>query len=315
MNPPSRKSRPLRYSGASLDRAHRLRDDADWLARAQTLDSSFIVPVWRDLSAVAGLPGADACVHRAPMALAGHAEELIFLGLWAETAVFAVDLSALERAQAEVLVGGGGFEDLRRLGPTLSHDEAALLAYARGIAWWHRNHRFCGRCGHPTVSGRAGHVRVCSNSGCAHTHFPRTDPAVIMLVEHPDHDGLGPRCLLGRSWRFPPGMYSTLAGFVEPGESLEDAVAREVFEESGIEVEDVRYLASQPWPFPSSMMIGFWTRARTTEIVLEDDELEDARWFSAEELLALKARGEDEKLCLPRADSIARFLIERWLRR
>ncbi|MCA1778249.1 MAG: NAD(+) diphosphatase, partial [Xanthomonadaceae bacterium] len=165
----------------------------------------------------------------------------------------------------------------------------------------------------PTESRKGGHLRTCTNPDCRRPSFPRTDPAVIVLVEHPDGDGGPPRCLLGRSSHFLPGMYSTLAGFVEPGESMEQTVRREVFEESGIEVGEVRYLASQPWPFPSSLMIGFHATAISSDIRLHDQELEDARWFSADELLAMKARGEDETFCLPRKDSIARFLIETWL--
>jgi NAD+ diphosphatase len=143
-------------------------------------------------------------------------------------------------------------------------------------------------------------------------HFPRTDPAVIVLVEHPDHDGDGPRCLLGRSARFPERAFSTLAGFVEPGETLEQAVAREVFEESGIELDAFRYFGSQPWPFPASLMIGFHARARTTAIRLEDDEIVEARWFTPAELEDAGEWGSDAALRLPRHDSIARALIEDW---
>src|SRR5262249_49094954 len=147
------------------------------------------------------------------------------------------------------------FTDLRRVGPLLERFEGSLLAYARGITYWHQRHRFCGVCGAPTRSRDAGHVRVCLNETCKTQHFPRTDPAVIMLV----HDG--DRCLLGRQSVWPTGMHSTLAGFVEPGESLEEAVAREVREETAIEVTDVAYHSSQPWPFPSSVMLGFHARA------------------------------------------------------
>jgi NAD+ diphosphatase len=169
--------------------------------------------------------------------------------------------------------------------------------------WWHARHRFCGVCGAPTESVEAGHVRRCTSPACGASHFPRTDPAVIMLV----HDG--DRALLGRQKIWPPGMYSTLAGFVEPGESLEETVAREVFEESGIRVAEVRYHSSQPWPFPASLMIGFHAAAASREIRMDQSELEDCGWFSRAELRDFGRQGK----ALPRADSIARRLIEDWL--
>jgi NAD+ diphosphatase len=184
--------------------------------------------------------------------------------------------------------------------------EGSLLAYARGLIYWHGRHRFCGVCGSPTLAFEGGHVRRCTNPACGSSHFPRTDPAVIMLVTD------GDRALVGRQAVWPKGMHSTLAGFVEPGESLEAAVAREVFEEAGIEVDQVRYHSSQPWPFPCSIMLGFYARARTTEIKLDQLELEDARWVERDWLLAHQ---DDEDFRLPRLDSIARRLIEDWLGR
>jgi NAD+ diphosphatase len=183
--------------------------------------------------------------------------------------------------------------------------EGALLALARAIMFWHARHRYCGLCGSPTRSEEAGHMRRCTNPACNTMHFPRTDPAVIMLVTD------GHRALLGRNKNFPlPGMYSTLAGFVEPGESLEDAVAREVREESGIEVAAVHYHSSQPWPFPANIMLGFHAEARTTEITIDYGELEDARWFTRD---WLTSHTDDDSFRLPRLDSIARRLIEDWL--
>jgi NAD+ diphosphatase len=232
--------------------------------------------------------------------------ELVLLGIVEERAIFAVDLSHCE-APLDAIAATGAFDftDLRRVGPLLPRTEGALLAYARGIAYWHERHRFCGVCGAPTRSEEGGHVRRCTNGACEATHFPRTDPAVIMLV----HDG--ERCLLGRKAEWPKGMHSTLAGFVEPGESLEEAVAREVFEETGIEVEEVTYHSSQPWPFPASLMLGFHARARTRTITIDADELEHAAWYERADLLA---REDDDTLRLPRRDSIARRLVEDWLR-
>lgn len=197
--------------------------------------------------------------------------------------------------------------DLRGFGATLPAGLAATLAYARGMAFWHAGHRFCGRCGAPTEIGRGGHVRICSDSSCAAPSFPRTDPAVIMLVTD------GARCLLGRQEKWPQGMVSTLAGFVEPGETLEEAVAREVMEEAGVRVGRITYRASQPWPFPSSLMLGFWAEAETTEIVVDERELADARWFHRDELRAMGEVGDGlPGWKLPRRDSISRWLIETW---
>ncbi len=196
------------------------------------------------------------------------------------------------------------FGDLRQFGARLARHEGALLALARAMAFWHSRHRFCGVCGAPTRSEEAGHVRRCTEAGCATLHFPRTDPAVIMLVTD------GDRALLGRNKNFLPGMYSTLAGFVEPGESLEDAVAREVREETAIDVAAVHYHSSQPWPFPANIMLGFYAEAASTAITVDYGELEDARWFERDWLLS---HADDDNFRLPRRDSIARRLIEDWL--
>jgi len=196
------------------------------------------------------------------------------------------------------------FTDLRQLGGRIERREGALLALARAMLFWHARHRFCGLCGNPTRSEEAGHMRRCTESACNTMHFPRTDPAVIMLVSD------GDRALMGRSKHFPPGMYSTLAGFVEPGESLEMAVAREVREETGIEVGAVHYHSSQPWPFPANIMLGFHAQALTTEITVDYGELEDARWLERQWLLS---HVDDDSFRMPRLDSIARRLIEDWL--
>jgi NAD+ diphosphatase len=310
--------RPNFYAGGGLDRADRKRSDAAWVAHLLADPKSRLVPVWRSQNLFGGLAAGAAPAPIVPGVAAfgatlgtspplGDEATCVLLGLAGETAYFALDVSAIDDpAEASAAFGGGAFADLRRFGPLIDRWEGALLAYARGMLHWHARHRFCSVCGAPTVSVEAGHARRCTNAACATQHFPRTDPAVIMLVTD------GERCLLGRQAVWAPGMHSTLAGFVEPGESLEDAVAREVKEETGIRLGAVRYHSSQPWPFPASLMLGFPADAASSEIAVNRAELEDAGWFTRAELLASP---ENDVFRLPRRDSIARRLIESWLGR
>jgi NAD+ diphosphatase len=234
------------------------------------------------------------------------AAETVFLGLMDGAPLFASDLSEFASGDDGPNLGAGtAFVSLREVGPLLPIREASLLAYARGLLYWHTKSRFCGACGQPTIAEEGGHSRRCTGRECAAQHFPRTDPAVIMLVE----DAAGENVLLARQPRFPAGMFSTLAGFVEPGETLEEAVVREVDEEVGLKVSEVTYIASQPWPFPSSLMLGFLARASTVDIKRDAHELEDAQWFSRADIAAFETKG----MFLPRGDSIARHLIEGWL--
>jgi NAD+ diphosphatase len=196
-----------------------------------------------------------------------------------DRAAFAVDLSALaDPMTVPVLRGSAEFSDLRMAGVLMPEGDAALAGYARGLLSWHRRNGFCPACGSSAVARRGGHVRMCTNEACKIEHFPRTDPAVIVLVQD------GDRCLMGRQRGWPKGLYSTLAGFVEPGETLEMAVEREIEEESGVRVTDVKYFASQPWPFPQSLMLGFTATATTRELRMDQEELEDLRWVTREEL-------------------------------
>ena len=202
---------------------------------------------------------------------------------------------------------GAAFEDLRRVASAIDHAHAGYLAYARALSHWHRTHAYCGACGFETIAGKGGHERKCANESCGRSHFPRTDPAVIMLVTHPTEDS----CLLGHNKRFQGLRFSTIAGFVEPGETLEQAVAREVWEETGVRVENVSYQASQPWPFPASIMLGFRADGVTTEINLIDEELVEARWFSRDEVRDMASSEED--ILPPSKFSISRWLIDSWL--
>jgi NAD+ diphosphatase len=299
-------SRPNAYTGSPLDRAGHLRDNADWIHQALADPDTIFAPVWRARSLMKGL---EAGSPEAVLLTAAAAEAVrmqdgpwAFLGLWETRPVFAVDCSAAEDPLPLLPEGMGTFADLRQVAGLLPPGEASVLAHARGLMHWRTRHRFCGACGAPCTARSAGNVMVCT--ACNSQHFPRTDPAVIMLVVK------GDRCLLGHSQRFPnTTMYSTLAGFVEPGESLEEAVRREVKEEAAIEVGDVLYHSSQPWPFPSSIMLGFHAEGLSEEITIDPEELRDARWFSRADLRNHQALG----FSLPRVDSIARRLIEDWL--
>ena len=299
-------SRPNAYTGSPLDRAALRREDAAWIDAALADPETLFAPVWRSRSLLkaveTGLPEALLLTGAAAAQLRMAGGPWAFLGLWEGRPVFTVDCSAAEDPLPLLPEAAGSFTDLRQVAGLLPPGEASVLAHARGLMHWRTRHRFCGNCGARCTPRSAGHAMVCT--GCNAQHFPRTDPAVIMLVVK---EG---RCLLGHSHRFPnSAMFSTLAGFVEPGESLEEAVRREVLEETAIQVGRVLYHSSQPWPFPSSIMLGFHAEGLSEEITIDPEELQDARWFTRDQLLNPAAHG----FSLPRVDSIARRLIEDWL--
>jgi NAD+ diphosphatase len=299
-------SRPNAYTGNPLDRISGRRDDADFVAAALASPESLITPVWRSKSLMRGVesghPEAVLLTREAAEAVLMAGGPWALLGLRDGTPVFAVDASAAEDPLPLLPDGFGTFHDLRAVAGLLPAGEASLLAHARGLMHWRVRHRFCGVCGNLCEPRSAGNAMACTQ--CGAQHFPRTDPAVIMLVVD------GESCLLGHSQRFPNiTMYSTLAGFVEPGESLEEAVRREVAEETGVEVGAVHYHSSQPWPFPASIMLGFHAEATSREITVDETELRDARWFTRDEIRNHQTAG----FSLPRVDSIARRLIEDWL--
>jgi NAD+ diphosphatase len=286
------------FAGAYLDRRAEARLCEDWLAQARD-DPATLFLAMRTGAAlthaagdhpprIAFLAGTD------PRVTTAAAGEMVLLGWWQQCRCVLVTLDG----DAPAREPEEQFAELRPLANELPPAEAGLLAYARALHLWHASHRFCGRCGAPTLSARAGHMRQCS--ACGQTGFPRLDPAIIVLV----HDG--DRALLGRQPGWQPNRYSTIAGFVEPGESLEDAVRREVAEETGIDVSSVSYHSSQPWPFPASLMLGFVAQGSYATPQLRDGELEDARWLTREEINAGVVH-------LPPRDAIARRLIEHWL--
>ena len=297
---------PNTYAGSPLDRAASYRDDDAWIAAKLADPATLFVPLWRSRSLLQGFaegrPEAAYVNGAAAEAIRLAGEPWAFLGLLDKAAVFAVDCSAADDPAPLLPPSLGRFEDLRAARGALPAADASVLAHARALMHWRARHRFCGVCGTSCEPRSAGHVLHCT--GCGTQHFPRTDPAVIMLVHR------GDRCLLGHSQRFPSSqMYSTLAGFVEPGESLEEAVAREVREESGVIVGRVDYHSSQPWPFPANIMLGFHAEALTEAVTVDPAELTDARWFTRPELRDREALG----FSIPPRDSIARHLIEDWL--
>ena len=293
---------PIAFAGSRLDRADHVRSDPAaieaLLGSARVLKLAGLDPVLDEAGRLAwtDVTGAPA------------GAELVFLGLDHEgRGHFAAAPAHFPRES--IFAGPATWNAMA----VLSAEELATYGGARALVGWHARHRFCAVCGHPTMLAKGGWQRDCTNADCRSEHFPRTDPVTIMLVEH---DG---RLLLGRQPRFPAGRYSTLAGFVEPGETIEEAVAREVFEEAGVRVRDIRYVASQPWPFPSSLMIGCYARADDAAITIDATELDDARWFSREEVeeaMAAVALGEDGKAFIaPPRTAVAHVLMRWWLDR
>jgi NAD+ diphosphatase len=286
------------FAGPYVERAGHLRSDPAWFDEALADASSRVVPVWNSRNLIAGGDSPRAALLELGEIPAGsrNGNDLILLGRFEGANLFAYEIEDIEPPAAP---GGARFEDLRLIAAQMPEDHAGLLSYARAMISWRRTHRYCGRCGAKTAPDKSGHVLVCSNPACRHEQFPRIDPAIIVLVSD------GERVLLGRQASWPVGRYSTIAGFVEPGESLEDAVAREVLEESGVRVDEIVYHSSQPWPFPSSLMLGFTAHALTHEVNLKDQELEDARWFTRADIVG------GVPLLPPRV-SISYRLIEHW---
>ena len=299
----------LAYSGGTIDRASNQRADPGWVAATLAGPGARLIPMWQDRCIVSGEPAVPAILAAAAAGpVLEAAAETVFLGLDDGAGMFAADLSPLEESRAVALAGGEQALDVRGFVGTLRSPEAALLGYARGILYWHRHQQYCGTCGSRTSSGHGGHLRSCQNAGCARLHFPRVEPAVIMLVESSQPPR---RCLLARHQGSAPDGFSTLAGFVGVCESLEDAVRREVAEETGVLVETVTYVGSQGWPFPSGLMVGFRATAVTEAVTVDGEEVLEARWFTRAQLAGLAAsRGR-----LGREDSIGRHLLHSWLER
>jgi NAD+ diphosphatase len=298
------------FAGNPLNRASERRRDTAWV-RSLLDDPTARILALRDLlpfTRGSATPVLDWQKLAPWRDLIEHGATLVFLGLDRERPYFAVDASGADMAFAE----GGEAIDARTLAPLLPASEAAILAEARSLIDWHARHRFCAQCGSPTRVTAAGWVRRCPE--CKASHYPRSDPVTIMLAIK------GERALLGRNRRRPGNRFSCLAGFMEPGETLEECVRREVHEESGVRVGRVKYLACQPWPFPSSLMMGFLCEALSEEITVDPEELAEARWFEREEIRAMVARaatGPDDptQLSVPGPVAIAHQICRRWSNR
>ena len=297
------------FAGNPLDRASDRRADPEWIRSRLADADALAVAMWNGKPLVEAAPvGGNALrIAYLPAQLTREVvasdERLLFLGLSGEIAVFAVDLEGSADPADGPLSGFGRFEDLRSIAARLPAHDAAILATAKAMFEWRRRHGFCAACGQPTMPADGGWKRVCD--ACRSEHFPRTDPVVIMLPT------LGDRCLLGRQAIWPKGMFSALAGFLEPGETIEEACAREVKEEAGLTTVSVAYHSTQPWPYPSSLMIGLLAEVSDDNATPDQTELDEVRWFTREEAGAL-LRGELTDAWAPPPMAIAHQLIKTW---
>jgi len=309
------------FGGSGLDRAGELRGNPQGLSEAMADPAARMIVFWRGKPLMSTERPAGLIRLAMDHAILRDATEApILLGREEGAPVFAIDISAwaptgLDQASYGAFLDPSEqqhpavpdwmvFAELRRVMTWLTQRDAELAASGKAVFGWHEGHRFCARCGAATVIAMGGWQRSCP--ACKASHFPRTDPVVIMLITN------GNSVLMGRSPGWPKGMYSLLAGFVESGETLEAAVRREVFEEAGVRVGDVGYLASQPWPFPASLMFGCWGHATSSEITIDPAEIEDARWITREDMMTV-SQGHHPEIMPARKGAIAHFLIERWL--
>lgn len=295
------------FAGNPLDRASDRRGDADWLAAQLASSDSLGLALWNGKPFIEKTKEGGVQIAYLPAKmvgeLAGGPEPLLFMGLWKDTAIFAVDLDGTSDPALGPLQGLGEFADLRQIALRLPATDAAILATAKQMFEWRRRHQYCAACGQPSQPRDGGWKRQCPS--CEVEHFPRTDPVVIMLAVH------GDRCMVGRQEIWPKGMFSALAGFLEPGESIEEACARELKEEAGLKTVSVRYHSTQPWPYPSSLMIGLIAEVEDEDARPDQTELSEVRWFSRDEARAL-IRGEVPDTFCPQPMAIAHQLIKAW---
>lgn len=300
------RSRRNLFTSVRLDRLAEHRDDADWVAGILQSEDTRLVPLWRNRCLLTGTGGEQLAVYLKPEELgaAGAAQATTLLGSDGKRYFFAVSIDDAQRERVLAAYPAARFQDLRLASIDMDAKHAGVLAYAKALHYWQYRHAFCGVCGSPNKLESAGHKLVCVDPECGRQSFPRIDPAIIVLVTH------GDACMLGHNATWPPRRFSTLAGFVEPGESLEDAVVREVYEESGVRLSGIQYVSSQPWPFPASAMCGFLAEAATRSCKASD-EMAELRWFTPDELDAAIAADE---VRVPPPVSIAFRLIAGWYR-
>lgn len=301
------RSKKNRFTAVRLDRLVEQRDDPDWVRHALTADDAHLVPLWRSRSLLERSDSGTIAVYLKSTELSetGLIQPPTLLGTDDKRTYFAVSITDQQRDEVLASRPRARFADLRRASIDMDAKHAGILAYAKALHYWQHRHMFCGVCGNPNRLFSAGHRLVCSNEECARETFPRIDPAIIVLVTHQD------ACLLGRNPNWPPRRFSTLAGFVEPGESLEDAVVREVYEEARVQLSSVHYVSSQPWPFPASSMCGFYAEAVNRECTVSD-ELEEVRWFTTDDLVAAI---RDGTVLLSPPVSIAFRLLADWFKK
>jgi NAD+ diphosphatase len=299
------------FGGSPLNRASEKRTDSNWIESRRRDPSSLILPMWRLEpfilgSEKSGPPVELGLVRTGIVDSFTQAGALcIFLGLDGERAVFAMDVpGADDPANVGPLAGLGYFRDARVAASIVSLKDAAIIAQAKAMIDWHQRHGFCPKCGAPTKLMDAGYRRLCGQ--CNAEHFPRVDPVVIMLAT------FGEACLVGRGKQFPPGMFSALAGFVEPGETIEEAVRRELMEEASVKVGEVTYYATQPWPFPSSLMIGCYAKAESRDAKVDENELAEVRWLERSVARDLIEGKQIDGLRVPPPIAIAHHLIRTW---
>ena len=299
------------FSGNPLNRASEKRIDTNWIESKRRDASSLIFPMWRLqpflLGSEKAAPPLDLCLVNPEIADSLGLDDAIsvFLGLDGEQAVFALDISEIANpTKTGPLAGLGHFRDARMAGSMVSIEHAAIIAQAKAMIDWHQRHGFCPKCGTPTKIMDAGYRRLCGE--CKAEHFPRVDPVVIMLATHEE------ACLVGRGKLFPSGMFSALAGFVEPGETIEEAVRRELMEEASVKVGEVTYYATQPWPFPSSLMIGCFAKAESRDVKADESELAEVRWVERSVARELIEGKRMDGIQVPPPIAIAHHLIRAW---
>lgn len=300
------RSKRNQFTSVRLNRETELRDDAQWVAKTLTGPNTRLVPLWRSRSLLERSSEGTVAIYLSPTELTepDRIQPPTLLGNDGQREYFAVSVTDSQKDAILANLPNARFTNLRMASIDMAAKHAGILAYAKALHYWQHRHAFCGVCGNPNLLRSAGHRMVCTNDECARQTFPRIDPAIIVLVTHKQY------CLLGRNSKWRPRHFSTLAGFVEPGESLEDAVVREVYEEVQVNLENIRYVSSQPWPFPASAMCGFYAEA--TELNSgSSEEVEETRWFTVESLTQAVL---DDEVRLSPPVSIAFRLLADWFR-